>query len=125
TWTVNGRSRPSRFVTELRGDPASPAEARRSRGAGERKQPPAGDLDADGVVAFEALRAWRRQRAGADAVPPYVVFHDRTLVEMARRRPQSRADLFTVDGVGPAKLERYGDEVLAVLRAPMRDRSGG
>jgi DNA helicase II / ATP-dependent DNA helicase PcrA len=64
---------------------------------------------------FAALKAWRRERAQADGVPAYVVFHDRTLQEIARRRPGSLAALSAVSGVGPAKLERYGDELLATL----------
>jgi ATP-dependent DNA helicase RecQ len=45
-----------------------------------------------------------------------VVFHDRTLAEIAHRRPESAGALANIPGVGPAKLERYGDAVLAVLR---------
>ncbi len=64
---------------------------------------------------FEALRAWRLERAKADGVPAYVVFHDRTLEEIARQRPGSEGELGAVSGIGPAKLERYGSDVLAVL----------
>jgi ATP-dependent DNA helicase RecQ len=67
---------------------------------------------------FERLRAWRRQRAQSDEVPAYVVLHDRTLRELAAAKPRSRADLASVNGFGPAKLERYADDVLAVLAAP-------
>jgi DNA helicase-2/ATP-dependent DNA helicase PcrA len=69
---------------------------------------------ADGPVA-EALRAWRRKRAEADGVPAYVVFNDRTLAALAERRPRSRGELLTVEGIGPAKLDRYGEELLALL----------
>jgi superfamily II DNA helicase RecQ len=48
-------------------------------------------------------------------VPAYVVFHDATLEEIARRRPRSPAELLAVSGVGPAKLQRYGAEVLALV----------
>ena len=64
---------------------------------------------------FAALKEWRRERARADAVPAYVVFHNSTLVEIAGRKPQSLGDLALVPGVGPAKLERYGDDVLSAL----------
>jgi superfamily II DNA helicase RecQ len=50
-------------------------------------------------------------------VPAYVVFDDRTLEEIVRRSPESPAELATVPGIGPARLERYGAEVLAVLSA--------
>jgi ATP-dependent DNA helicase RecQ len=66
---------------------------------------------------FERLRAWRRERARTDEVPAYVVLHDRTLREVAAARPRSRADLAAVSGFGPAKLERYGDDVLTVVTA--------
>jgi DNA helicase-2/ATP-dependent DNA helicase PcrA len=65
--------------------------------------------------AFVALKAWRRDRAQADDVPAYVVFHDRTLAEIAATEPRTIGDLAHVAGVGPAKLERYGADVLRVL----------
>jgi ATP-dependent DNA helicase RecQ len=64
---------------------------------------------------FERLRRWRAEVARRDRVPAYVVFHDRTLGELAARRPATLADLETVPGVGPAKLARYGTDLLAVL----------
>ena len=64
---------------------------------------------------LEALRVWRRARATEDGVPAYVVFHDTTLAEIADQRPRNLPALRRVKGLGPAKLERYGDEVLAVI----------
>jgi DNA helicase-2/ATP-dependent DNA helicase PcrA len=64
---------------------------------------------------FEALKAWRLERARRDEVPAYLVFHNSTLEEIAGRRPRSLAELGAVPGVGPAKLDRYGEEVLAAL----------
>jgi ATP-dependent DNA helicase RecQ len=61
------------------------------------------------------LKAWRTQRAREDGVPAYVVLHDRTLHELAARRPGSEAELAGVKGLGPAKLARYGVELLDVL----------
>jgi superfamily II DNA helicase RecQ len=66
---------------------------------------------------FELLRAWRRDRASADAVPAYVVLHDRTLRDLAATKPRSQTDLAAVNGFGPTKLERYGEDVLAVISA--------
>jgi DNA helicase II / ATP-dependent DNA helicase PcrA len=63
----------------------------------------------------ERLRAWRLERARADGVPPYVVFHDSVLHQIAELRPSSLGELSQIAGVGPAKLERYGNEVLAAL----------
>ncbi len=65
---------------------------------------------------FQALRELRRELADAANVPPYVVFSDRTLVEMATYCPQSPERLLDMDGVGRVKLERYGEAFLAVLR---------
>ena len=64
---------------------------------------------------FDRLKEWRRKRAQADGVPAYVVFHDRTLGDIAARKPRDWADLAGIAGIGPTKLERYGDEVLAVV----------
>jgi DNA helicase-2/ATP-dependent DNA helicase PcrA len=66
---------------------------------------------------YAALKQWRLRRATADALPAYVVFHNTTLAEIAGRRPRDLSELGTVPGVGPTKLERYGEEVLAVLAA--------
>ena len=63
-----------------------------------------------------ALKAWRLQQAREQAVPPYVVFHDRTLLEIASRLPADLDALSQVSGVGAAKLERYGQAVLQVLQ---------
>lgn len=66
---------------------------------------------------FQELRAIRRAIAEREGVPPFVIFSDATLREMARRRPRNRAELLAVSGVGRAKLERYGEAFLAVTRA--------
>ena len=65
---------------------------------------------------LERLRALRSSIAREDKVPAYVVFADRTLIEMAVRRPKSPYALGEIRGVGPAKIEKYGDRFLAVLR---------
>ena len=64
----------------------------------------------------QRLREWRLERAKRDAVPPYVVFHDSVLHAIAHAHPASLGELSQIAGVGPAKLDRYGDEVLAALR---------
>ncbi|HET7855606.1 MAG TPA: ATP-dependent DNA helicase UvrD2 [Gaiellaceae bacterium] len=91
TWS----GKPSRFLREL--------------GVEEPERPSADD------PVVKALKAWRKERARRDEVPAYVVFHDSTLEEIARRRPTELWQLAKVSGVGPAKLERYGDEVLRAL----------
>lgn len=66
---------------------------------------------------FDALRDKRKQIATEAAVPPYVVFHDSTLREMAARKPDSLGALSQLSGVGAKKLERYGEDFLAVIAA--------
>ena len=65
--------------------------------------------------AFEALRTWRRERAAADSVPAYVVAHDSVLAAIAGLRPATLEALGRVHGMGPAKLDRYGAEIIAVV----------
>ncbi|MGN6250643.1 MAG: UvrD-helicase domain-containing protein [Marmoricola sp.] len=64
---------------------------------------------------FASLRTWRRARAEQESVPAYVVFSDATLEALAEVRPTTRTALLAVNGIGPAKLEKYADDVLAVL----------
>jgi ATP-dependent DNA helicase RecQ len=64
---------------------------------------------------FEALRSWRAGEAKTQHVPPYVIFHDRTLIEIASARPVSRAALERINGVGETKLAHYGAAVLEVV----------
>ena len=66
---------------------------------------------------FEALRAWRSATAKAQHVPPYVIFHDRTLAEIAAAKPISRATLARLNGVGEAKLAHYGAAVMEIVEA--------
>jgi len=71
---------------------------------------------------FDALRERRGVIAREARVPAYIVFADSTLAEMARRRPRSMAALAGIRGVGEAKLARYGESFLAVIRAPTKQK---
>jgi len=64
---------------------------------------------------FAALKAKRRALAEAQGVPPYIIFHDRTLLEMARLRPCSLEEMAGISGIGQHKLERYGRTFLEIL----------
>ena len=108
SWPRDIKTSPSPYLEEIgvktpnRSTPAprpGPAVAMPRRG---------GDL-------YDRLREWRRVRAKADGVPAYVVFHDATLEAIAKSQPGDWADLAGVPGVGPAKLERYADEVLQIV----------
>ena len=100
-----------------RAAPKAPRKARRAgpgatlghRAAAQAVQ----GLDA-GLV--EALRALRRELASAQRVPPYVIFHDATLHELARLRPRTEPDLYLVSGIGTHRVQRYGAQLLEVLR---------
>lgn len=74
-------------------------------------------LDTDVRARFEALRNWRRDRAAEQRVPPYVIFQDKTLVEIALSEPRNLNDLGMISGVGAGKLERYGKGVLEALQS--------
>jgi ATP-dependent DNA helicase RecQ len=85
-----------------------PPRKRRSRSR-------SGDGPADPL--FERLREARRALAAASGVPPYVVFHDSTLREIAAARPRSLAELSKLSGVGASKLDRYGEAMLEAVRS--------
>jgi ATP-dependent DNA helicase RecQ len=70
---------------------------------------------------FDRLRRRRKELADEAGVPPYVVFSDRTLIEMAAQLPRATADLLSIHGVGQVKVERYGDAFLEVIAAHRRD----
>jgi DNA helicase II / ATP-dependent DNA helicase PcrA len=100
---VTWEGRPSRFLDELGVRAAVPPLPKRERPVLEQ------------TPAVQALKEWRLARARADEVPAYVVFNDRTLAELVSRTPRTLAELASVPGIGPAKLERYGAELLARL----------
>ena len=77
--------------------------------------PPAEMGDADQAL-FQALRVRRTALAKAEAVPAYVVLPDRSLLDMARRKPETAAEMAGIHGVGEAKLARYGEAFLEVIR---------
>lgn len=65
---------------------------------------------------FERLRTWRRERAAEDEVPAYVVFTDATLQLIAEHQPDTEEALLRISGIGRAKVDRYADEVLQIVR---------
>ena len=74
------------------------------------------ELDAAGRALFEALRAFRLAEARRQQVPPYVIASDRSLRDVALLRPDSPATLELAHGIGPAKVQRYGDQILAIVK---------
>jgi DNA helicase-2/ATP-dependent DNA helicase PcrA len=106
TWATDAKTKPSPFLDEL---------GVRTPSAPKRAAPSRIRLPKAGGPVLDRLKAWRKSRAKADGVPAYVIFHDKTLEEIADLLPKDWADLASISGVGPTKLERYGDEVLAVV----------
>ncbi|HYU18165.1 MAG TPA: ATP-dependent DNA helicase RecQ [Chloroflexota bacterium] len=97
--------------------PAAPVRAR-ERPAGQAYSPGRAtdsSQDVEAEALFERLRAWRRLRAEEESVPPYVVFHDKALREIARLRPCGHAALAQIPGLGTAKLAKYGDSILELI----------
>jgi len=78
-----------------------------------KDRPP--DVPPEQRALFEALKAWRSNEARAQGKPPYVVAHDRLLADLCENRPRSREELSAIPGIGPSKLEKYGDQLLAML----------
>jgi ATP-dependent DNA helicase RecQ len=91
------------------------ARARPARTGGGERAPRAQLSDPEDEALFLRLKALRLEIARAQGVPPYVIFHDTTLMEVARVRPRSLAAFGDISGVGEAKLERYGNAFLAVV----------
>jgi len=99
----------------LRSDPPRARARRSSRTAA--KGAVIAELDPAAQELWAALRAWRLDEARRQELPPYVIFHDATLIEVARRRPGSLGALTDIPGIGGSKLERYGAALLAVIAA--------
>ena len=119
-----GRRETSRFLLDLRPRPGTRIRQLPPTGvAAERETRTRTRPGASGDPTFEALRAWRTAKARELTTPPYVIAHDATLTAIAEDRPRSLAALRRVKGMGPAKVESYGDEILAVLEASGQDRS--
>lgn len=66
-------------------------------------------------VLLQALKGWRLQRARADQVPAFVIFHDSVLAEISLARPRTLEALSGIKGIGGNKLERFGEEILRVV----------
>lgn len=129
--------RPSPFIDEL-ANPRPPEEAeaeppadwaspkpsiRRDSQAARQTRPASAAaevVEADEAI-VEALRAWRLEQSRSDGVPAYVVFDNKTMTAIAATEPQTLEQLAAVPGIGPSRLESYGDEILAAV-ASVTDR---
>ncbi|HEX7134568.1 MAG TPA: ATP-dependent DNA helicase UvrD2, partial [Iamia sp.] len=123
---LGDESRPSPFLAELTGQAphreapapivrtrAAPTTAKERRDGG---RAPKGDpLEGEEAAREERLKAWRRERSRADGVPAYVVASDATVRAIAQRAPATLRDLAACPGIGPAKLDKYGEAILALV----------
>jgi DNA helicase-2/ATP-dependent DNA helicase PcrA len=124
------RKKASRFLHDL--EPSRPGVPRRLAGTSSRSAPVAGSaasrtIEIPGApvaqrssrdqVVFDALRAWRLERARADGVAPFIIAHDSLLEAIVERRPITQSDLRRIPGLGPTRIERYGDEILRAIKA--------
>jgi DNA helicase-2/ATP-dependent DNA helicase PcrA len=107
--------KPSRFLLAVGAKGAvatakpTPATTGREPGAARAR------LSADDAVLFDALKAWRLERAREDKVSPFIVAYDTVIAEIAERRPGSDTELLAIAGIGPGKVEKYGQEILAIV----------
>jgi ATP-dependent DNA helicase RecQ len=104
-------------------DRSGPAGSARSSSQQSQSDPALGRAKAPGDAGtalpdpalLERLKTWRREEARRKGLPSYVIFHDRTLEELAATHPRDRAGLERVRGIGPSKLEAYGEALLGLL----------
>lgn len=106
------------YQVSLRHEPkpapaAATKKARAARTATPRDEPP--ELSEAAMTVFDRLRAWRGATAKEQGVPAYVIFHDATLRQIADRAPATLDDLAAINGVGEAKLAKYGRPILETL----------
>ncbi|MEO0994346.1 MAG: DNA helicase RecQ [Pseudomonadota bacterium] len=98
----------------LREDPA--ARRTRKKGGSAASKAVVDDLSSRDRALFDALRDWRLETAKAGGVPPYVIFHDKTLAAIAHDRPSTTDALRAISGVGEKKAERYASEVARIVQ---------
>lgn len=101
--------------TTRRDGVAKARQARAALGARRSGREASDELAPEHRELFEALRSWRRDVAKSADVPAFVVFNDATLRAVAERRPRNRAELRSISGIGPAKDQRFGDDVLHIV----------
>ena len=92
--------------------PGAPADRRSPAAA----RPPAGDPTPEEAALYGRLKELRNRLAREANLPAYCIFADRTLIALARARPGDEDEMLSVSGVGPAKLEKYGDAFLRCIR---------
>ena len=87
-------------------------EAKRELGT-QDNSPLKGDMNGD---VFDMLKGWRRINSEKESVPAYCVLNDRTLKELAIKMPENLSELKSVNGIGPSKIEKYGEDILKIVK---------
>jgi ATP-dependent DNA helicase RecQ len=80
-----------------------------------RRVDPRKDLDDQEKAAYDALRNWRAARARQEGIPPYMIANNKQLARMIKLKAATRSALSEVEGIGEAKVSRYGDEILQTI----------
>jgi DNA helicase-2/ATP-dependent DNA helicase PcrA len=112
------------FVDDLTRAPQPVDTAAESRLERSRRTAPSGSFTAPSSdPTDEALRAWRLERSRADGVPAYVVLSNATVAEIARAQPHNERELSRISGIGPTKLERYGEDILNIVNSSVASES--
>jgi RecQ family ATP-dependent DNA helicase len=106
------------MVEEFGGRGTTPARTKKGKatkaGAGKKAETAPVQLSAAGEALATRLREWRTAEAKRLGIPPYLVLHDRTLAALAQTRPENPRQLLEIDGIGPAKVERFGEAILGL-----------
>ena len=71
--------------------------------------------DAQTSLLYEDLKAWRKKIADEENVPPYFIFNDKTLIEIANKKPSTRADLLFISGIGELKAKKFGSKIISII----------
>lgn len=83
------------------------------------------DLSEADMGVFNLLRDWRSERCKKEGVPPYILFNNKQLAEVVKMRPQSSADLLKIEGIGKAKAEKYGEDILKITLKEQENPTSG
>jgi len=117
TLTAHGHDALQNDFCDMEWRTATVATPRPKYGAGSADEA----MSDDDSRLFETLRAWRREQAEAENVPPFVVFADKVLYAVADRKPMNEIELGEVPGIGPAKSAKYGEDVIEIVLKHKRD----
>ncbi len=92
------------------------AKGKKELTAGKRDESWRSLLTDEQMPMFDTLRSWRAERCKQEGVPPYVICNNKQLAQIVNDRPQSLSALLNVDGIGKSKAEKYGDDIMEIVR---------